>query len=224
MLTRRKRIVLVGALLTMGLCWACFRQDNPKYHGRTLTQWFAASHAEGADRPSEDEYRAALRVLGTNDLPRLVRRISFEANRCTPQKLINILPGSVTPRRVLEYLFDQKWKLDAEATDAMEVFQALGPQAAQAIPELTRIALHGAHSPAHRAVDCLGFIGEEAIPSLIMVATNSQPQNFRAFGWLVAFTSSPQAMRTVAQYSRDPRFEVLVGATAIDASTNAPAR
>jgi hypothetical protein len=133
--------------------------------------------------------------------------------------LIDILPESVTPRRVLEYLYEQKCNRDIEATDVIIVFQALGSQGAPAIPELTKMATSRAHAPAYRAVDCLGLIGEQAIPALIMVATNPQPQNFRAFGWLAAFTNSPQAMRIVAQNARDPRFDVLVGA----AITNTPA-
>jgi hypothetical protein len=220
---RRKRIVLVGILLTIGVCWAWFRQNEPTYRGRTLAQWFAASRLERAARPSEDEYRDALRALGTNDLPGLVRRISFDANRCFAQKLFNVLPGSVTPQPLLECLLDRKWNEDARATDAMEVFQALGSKGAPAIPQLTKIAMRGAHTPAHRAVDCLGYIGEDAIPALIMVATNTQPQAFRAFGWLVAYTNSPQATRVVAQYAHDPRFEVLLGPSPAAVITNTSA-
>lgn len=207
----------------MGVCWAWFRNNEPKYHGRTLAQWFAVSRLERATRPSEAEYREALRALGTSDLPGLARHISFDANRCFAQKLFDILPGSATPRPVLEYLLDKKWNQDARATDAMEVFQALGSQGAPAIPQLTQIAMSRSSGPAVRAVDCLGYIGADAIPSLIMVATNPQPQNFRAFGWLVAFTNSPQAMQIVAQYARDPRFSVLVGAPPAPATTNTQA-
>jgi hypothetical protein len=225
MFTRRKRILLVGTLLTIGVCWAWFREDAPKYHGRTLTQWFAASRLEErSPRPSENEYRDALRALGTNDLPGVVRRISFDPNHCTAQRLIRILPESATPRRVQEYLYDQKCRLDIEATVAIEVFQALGPQGAPAIPELTKVAISGAQAPAYRAVDCLGLIGEQAVPALIMVATNPQPQNFRAFRWLVAFTNSPEAMRIVAQNARDPRFEDLVGVARTAAVTATPAQ
>ncbi len=205
MFTRRKLILLLGgALLTVGVCWAWFRQDEPKYHGRTLAQWCAASRLEDrAARPSEDEYRAALRALGTNDLPGLFRRMSFDPNHCTAQTLIRILPESVTPFRVQEYLYDRKCKRDMEATDVIGVFRALGPQGAPAIPGLTKMATSGAEAPAYRAVDCLGLIGEEAVPALIMVATNRQAQHSRAFEWLAIFTNSPQAMRfVVAQYAR----------------------
>ncbi len=203
MFTRRNRILLVGTLLTIGVCWAWPRQEEPKYHGRTLAQWFAAHRLEDrAARPSEDEYCAALRALGTNNLPWLFRRMSFDPNHCTAQRLISILPESVTPFRVLEYLYDRKRKRDMEATDVILLFRALGSQGAPAIPGLTKMATSRAEAPAYRAVDCLGLIGEEAVPALIMVATNPQPQSSRAFDWLATFTNSPQAMRIVAQYAR----------------------
>ncbi len=173
---RRKRVLFAGLLLTLGVFYIWFAPNEPKYQGRTLGQWFAASRLERAARPTEDDYRDALPALGTNDFHRLVRHISFDANRCLPQKVFNILPGSITPQRLLEYLLDKKWNEDAQATDAMEVFQVLGPQGAPAIPGLTKIAMYGPLTPAIRAVDCLGHIGQAAIPSLIMVATNSQPQ------------------------------------------------
>jgi len=224
MLKRRKSVVLAGVLLTVGIFWIWFARSEPKYHGHTLGQWFAVARADGAEAATLDEFHTAVYVLGTNNFPGLVRRISFDANRCLPQRIFNILPGSITPRRLLEYLLDKKWNEDAQATDAMEVFRMLGPQGAPAIPGLTKIAMYGPHAPAHRAVDCLGYIGEDAIPALIMVATNPQPQNFRAFGWLVAFTNSPEAMRIVTQHSRDPNFEVLVGTPPPDGViTNTPA-
>jgi hypothetical protein len=198
---RRKIILTAMVLLALGLSWAWFQKREPKYQDRTLTQWLAAAPDKYGRKPSADEINAALRVLGTNNFSKFIRRLSFDPNHCLTQKVINILPGSVTPRRLLEFLFDKKWNENAQATDAMEVFRVLGSEGAPAIPELTKIAIHGAHAPAHRAVDCLGYIGKDAIPALIMIATNSQPQSFRAFGWLEAHTNSPEAMQIVAQYS-----------------------
>jgi hypothetical protein len=106
---------------------------------------------------------------------------------------------------------DKKWNADANATDAVEVFRLLGPHGAPAIPGLTRIALTGPHAPAHRAVDCLGHIGPAAIPALITVAANPQSQNFRAMGWLVAFTNSETAMRFVSRYAANPDFQAVFG-------------
>lgn len=212
----------MGVLLALGLSWAWFQQSEPKYEGRTLTQWFAASQAERADRPSADEYHSALRALGTNDFPALIRRISFDPDHCFAKRLIDTLPGIVTPRGLEEYLLDRKWQEDAQATYAVEVFQALGPQGAPAIQELAKIAMHGAVAPAHRAVDCLGYIGGDALPALIMVATNTQPQSFRAFGWLLAYTNSPQAMQIVAQHPEDPRVGVLGAHATLTTSTNSP--
>ena len=219
-----RAILLIGATAIVGTCSVWFACREPNYNGRTLGEWFSAVRASDADATTLNEFHIAVLVLGTNHMPELVRCISFDANTCIPEKLVKILPGSITPRRVLEYLLDKKWSAYARATDASTVFRMLGPHGAPAIPELTRIALYGPYGPAHRAVDCLGYIGAEAIPALIMVATNPPPQSFRAFGWLVAFTNSPEAIKIVAKNSHDPRFEALVGHTPEAAVTNTRTR
>jgi hypothetical protein len=219
---RGKRILFAGVLLALGLCVAWFSRGEPKYRGRTLAQWFLAARADGADATVLIEFNTAVRVIGTNDLPGLVRHISFDENCCLPQRIINILPGSVTPRRLLKYLLDQKWSQHAEANDAGEVFRVLGADGAPAIPELAKIAIYGPPAPAYRAVDCLGQIGEPAIPALIMVATNPQPRSIRAYGWLAGHTNSPAAMRIVAQCSCNPNFMVLVRAHTAEFLRNTP--
>lgn len=209
----------VGNVFCLHLrCWhwgsqsfLCARTE-PKYYGRTLTQWFEAARADGADATVVAERNTAVYVLGTNSLQRITRHVSFDVKQCFPQKVINVLPGTITPRWLLEHLLDRKRKLNAEATDSMEVFRILGSQGAPAIPELTEIALHGPFAPAGRAVDCLGYIGEAAIPALIMVTTNSQPQSIPAFGWLADFTNSPEAQQIAMQFSQDPNFRILSGA------------
>jgi hypothetical protein len=220
----RKRIPLLLATVILGACSLWFACREPKYNGRTLTQWFAAARAGAADATTLNDFHTAVFVLGTNHLPELVHDISFDASTCISEKLFNILPGNFTPRCALEYLLDKKSNADLRALDAMEVFRILGSHGAPAIPGLSRVALYGPFGPAVRAVDCLGYIREGAIPALIMVATNPQPQNFRAFGWLVAFTNSPEAMQIVAQNSHDPRFEVLVGPTPDATVTNSGKR
>lgn len=210
--TRRKRILFATAMLALGLAVLFYTRREPKYHGRTLTQWFEAARADGADATVMNEWNTAVYVLGTNDLQRLARRVSFDVNRCFPRKVLTLLPDTITPRRLSEHLFDRMRKLETHANNAMAVFRVLGSHGAPAIPELTEIALHGPIAPAHRAVDCLGYIGEPAIPALIMVTTNPQPQNFRAFGWLSVFTNSPEARQIVIQFSQDPNFEVLARA------------
>src|SRR4051812_17202672 len=70
-------IVLVGALA--GLAWLLFSPHQPVYQGKPLTSWMdqyqehILANQKSADRPKRDQAEAAIRQIGTNALPTLLR-------------------------------------------------------------------------------------------------------------------------------------------------------
>src|SRR5262245_58649713 len=66
------------------VCLAFLRYDKePSYHGRSLSEWLAAysKHAgdgEGKSGSRAEEAREAIRKIGTNGLPFLLKRIQYE--------------------------------------------------------------------------------------------------------------------------------------------------
>jgi hypothetical protein len=223
MTTRRKRILIVSVVAVLGVCWVCrHHHQGPKFHGRTLEQWLAG-HGPYQALTAED--KEAIRALGTNSLPELARRVSCDTDLCWQQRLLDNLPTRVTHGRLQRFLDNQRREREQEAIDATEAFQILGSQAAPAIPQLIRAATSGPTFQASRAVDCLACIGQEALPALIMVATNSHFAGRDAVSYLAAFTNSPEAMRIVAEYEfvGTPKNPMRTPGAAITTTTNAPA-
>jgi hypothetical protein len=213
-------MLTAAMLLILGGCAIWFWPREPKYHGRTLAEWFEAARADGADAATIQEFNAAVLVISTNNFPRLISLISTDANNCYSQRIFDSLPGTMTPRWLSEYLLDNKWKFAAETRDAAEVFKIIGERGSPAIPELTKIAMNGGYTPAMRAVDSLGYIGQEAVPALIMIATNPQPQAARAMGWLICFTNSEKAMRLYSEQAANPDFRAQYGSPPTGIATN----
>ena len=169
-------ILLACGIFAIGLTWALMakREPEPSYNGRTLSEWL--NRIDKGQWGAWDE--APIRALGTNLIPACLKWISYEGGiplRNRIAKLVERVFPALGRR-----LTDNRW---GRSNRVVYVFKILGPQARAAIPELTRLAqtaipaLADGSQPgrAGRCIDCLGFIGPEAIPSILSLVTNSPP-------------------------------------------------
>lgn len=150
------------------------REDEPSYQGRTVSEWL-----NDIDQGRWGAWNEApIRAIGTNAIPAYLKWVSYEGG--VPQSRIAKLVELVSPalgRRLTS------WHYWGRSNRVREAFRILGPQARAAIPELTRLA-QTAIPPradgsepgrAPQCIDCLGFIGTDALPGILSLVTNSPP-------------------------------------------------
>jgi len=136
-------------------------EEEPSYHGRTLTQWTRDidPHMPVLVGQEPDAW-AAIGHMGTNAIPTLLRWMA-EKDPPEPQKP-NLAPCYTLSR-------SKRAKL---------AFNILGATARPALPELTRLALTTRDPErAETCVDALACIGPEALPSFIEILGSA---NYRA--------------------------------------------
>lgn len=168
--TPRHRILLTALAAMLGSLWlAVFRGPRePSYAGKQLADWLSAMTP---GNPASETEAAAVRAIGTNAIPFLLKWIRYE--RPAWKNSLNEL----STKSFNHPLFDQaqdpaEWRAD----NAAMAFHVLGPEADAAIPELTRLMNTPDSSHSHRAAMALGGIGKAALPPLIslMVKTTAE--------------------------------------------------
>ncbi len=144
---RRTKIMLVlGAMVLLALGWVVFKPDKePEYKGKKLSQWamqLIGDPITGSNAPSETAYEEAglaIRGIGTNAVPHLVKWISYE-NPTWRTKLTETLNNFFRTTGL-------SWKipynpvsedLKVRRRKAVIAFQILGPVAESAIPALSQ--------------------------------------------------------------------------------------
>src|SRR4051794_10793082 len=77
MKTKRLRIVLAVLLVAMigGLAWLASRQREPMYQGQPLSYWLGGYDSPPLTNVTPSQADAAVRQLGTNAFPVLLRRL-----------------------------------------------------------------------------------------------------------------------------------------------------
>jgi hypothetical protein len=175
MRTLRKVLVflaVVAAAIAL-IVWVA-RPNEPSYGGRSLTEWLELYNTSERDTPAEREAAGAVRAIGTNALPCLLRWIQYEPiGRAHP-----LLRGvRKSPQVVQKKLFPLllSTRRAGQSHAAVIGFKILGSEARPAIPELTRL-LNATNSPyaSQQAALALGGMGKEGLPPLIAGLGNSR--------------------------------------------------
>jgi hypothetical protein len=177
---RRRWIIVVSvacALVAGGMIWFSTREREPRYNGRTLSEWLkemwpVPSNGYAARNPDQIRARQieaeeAVKHIGTNAMPCLVRWIRYEPRL---PKLFSWLPTEVRP-------FERSGG-ESRIVYAYEAFAFLGSEAGPAVPELMRAMGDKNLSPrvAWQIESALSFIGEPALePALAFLADTNQP-------------------------------------------------
>jgi len=159
---------------------------EPKYQGRTLSEWIKESAPHKSPDPETTRAIEAVRHIGTNALPQLIKWISAKE---PADWQINLTTANVSlPRWVRLQLLPSLLGINAyygHRRTALDGFLILGPQAAPAVPALFQIIAASPNgSAAYGALESISIAG---IPQALNVVTNSANSvlcRFLAFNWI----------------------------------------
>ncbi|MDB6063830.1 MAG: repeat-containing protein [Pedosphaera sp.] len=165
---KRSRIALALLLLAVigGVAWLTLRPNEPMYKGKRLSAWleaYALATTESIqDLPSPREADEAVRHIGTNAIPLLLRRLRANDSRVTLR-----LVALAGKQHFFKVKFRPAWLIRPEGVRG---FQALGADGKDAVPELIRMYEQDRFAESRDQVaSILGGIGpaaEQAVPAL----------------------------------------------------------
>ena len=161
-------MVLLIALLG-ALAWQASRPREPAYQGRPLSAWLS-HYALGADPAEALRANEAIRQIGTNAIPTLLRMLQAN-DSAVKSKLLRMVAKQHFVRLRCSSAFDQN-------VEAVQAFGVLGSEGKSAVPALVQIYEQSiSKSPqtelmAVSALGCIGPAATDAIPSLLKAATN----------------------------------------------------
>lgn len=139
---------LVGCLTALMTLTACKKSkyDGPSYGGRSFSQWYHrwCDATDNGDKAVEREAREAMKQIGTNVIPYLLQDLRAEVEQ---EKEPQIPPAVI--------------------------FRILGQVGAPAIPELEGMMQQTNIAALNQPATCLVGIGDEALPSISRLLTNS---------------------------------------------------
>jgi hypothetical protein len=176
---RRKLLIIfsfIGIALLVVILANLPGDHGPMQNGKSLDEWLMVFY-ESRYRPEfnhTEPAQLAIKALGSNAVPHLVRRIAEGKERTL--HVAWLVNGSPSLRKI-EWL--RKWANDdprqALADGASDAFWDVGPAGDSAVAELTRLAsLPNSTITARRALHALGGIGTtNCLPQLIAAMTNS---------------------------------------------------
>jgi hypothetical protein len=166
---KRRRIIVILGALVVGVAAVAFwpGEKEPEYQGKKLSQWLEPAlkgyrnEKEWALDAEKALGAAAVRQIGTNALPYLLKSIRYEppAWRRNPPQVIFKLPF-----HAYRLFMDAA---EPRAVTAVWGFEILGTEARTAVPELTRILRYGTWlRTRERAARALGYVGEDGVNAL----------------------------------------------------------
>lgn len=218
---KSKRIVVVILVVLVGTAAIslCINTE-PAYRGKSLSWWmagFSASAHEDWDSLEFREAAEAIRHIGTNALPHLLKRIDCQTTVSkTEHRLagwLDVLPESIVPERFK--VSSRRERKLLRAQQAVIAFQILGTNAAFAMPQLIRMANDpGDEERASHATRALYEMGPQVIPALLQIVLNTNaPDRYAAMlplGFLG--TNSVEVFPVLIRLLDDPADEVCSGA------------
>jgi hypothetical protein len=190
-------ILVVGACVVAGILgvasWPAERE--PEYQGKKLSEWLDCGGVlQGRALP--EEAQRAVQHIGTNALPCLMRWVACEQSAWS-QKAADVYdrwPSSLRAGFFREWLAgkaERRWEV------AMTGLDALGSDAAPAVPQLVRLAKES-RSFRHRynIIILLGSMGSAARPALpFLTQLSGDPKSDLA---RIAFLAAGQIERQLA--------------------------
>ena len=167
-ITRRQALVLL-ACLTLAVLFVVpllTSEREPCYKGRTLSRWWDLRTAPEASPAVREESAEAIRKIGTNALPFLLRGMRDEASHPRSRNLpllLRLIPSHIAANKTISRLISVPVSQKARG-----IFVVLGPQASPAVPELAALLDATNNADIIRdAAYCLAAIGPAGVPPLI---------------------------------------------------------
>ena len=166
MLTRRKVLLLLPAgIAIVAILFAALRpNDEPKYQGRSLSEWLEFRNMDGIYGDEVKLAESAVQSISTNAVPYLVKWIRYEWPGWRGS-LQDKLPSAISEQKLVRRLLEGS--AERRAIYAVMAFRMIGTNGAAAIPELEKMAKDRSKpATATKAITALLVIGEPAIPAL----------------------------------------------------------
>lgn len=228
MTSKRRKWVIAAAIVALAITVVTLltRDREPSYQGKSLSEW-CPIYIQGADPdgpPDTTEAEAAIRHMGTNALPYLVKWLADDRQPVSQRmKLwlarylpLRFIPGGGGLVYLTEYRSGDKVQFAAFA------FQILDEQARHAVPDLARLlntepagslaANHAAYALALRA------FGDKGIAVLTDHLSNTNARNrplaanaLRTPYWHHA--PDPSVIKLLANCLNDPDPKLRIAAT-----------
>ena len=172
---RRRIILLVGCVVTVILMivakWP--REREPGYGGKQLSEWLTVIAKTNSSDLDGVEAKDAVRRIGTNALPCLVKWVGYEQPAWKRRLLDKYTrwPEPFFNNSIAQWLMGSKGEM--LAGDATLGFAVIGPGAARAVPELTQLmrSTNSARASLHATI-ALARLGSTGFPALEAVLTN----------------------------------------------------
>ena len=168
MRTRRFYILLLAVgvmVVVVALLVGMFRSQEPVYHGRPLSFWVAGLK-DDAPSDGRPEAEQAVRHIGTNALPFLLKWISYKPLPWIEKleaRLKDLFPITITGQN------------EVRADAAVDALIVLRPQADGVVGELTKLLNDPKlQASAVRAAVVLARLGSTGLPPVVAVLTNEQ--------------------------------------------------
>jgi hypothetical protein len=145
-------------------------EREPEYDGKKLSEWLRAyelgSSNDNERKIVEREQQAAtdaIQHIGTNALPWLLKRIAY--NPPVWKEKIGAHIAKINSKLLTHWYLEG----DRLGFDALQGFRLLGPRAAPAMPELTRMMRGDTRRGVGRdwPMDALSYIGRDGFPTLL---------------------------------------------------------
>jgi HEAT repeat protein len=192
---RKPFVIVIIIVITIVGCWELCKPAEPSYEKKPLSFWLA-NYVPGTEGgPSQQEADKAMRAVGTNAIPTLLRLVQEKESplKLKWYELLKWLDD--------QYAFKTKYSLAWERNyEGFAGFKALGADARVAVPDLIKIYDRNV-SPDSRtaAIFSLGAIGpsaNSAVPSLLK--------------WLAAKPNDFDLLQALGEIHSDPDLVVPV--------------
>ena len=167
-----------AAIAVVVVGWAVFREREPRYQGKTLSEWMTVAGHTDDDREQGKAVEEALEKIGTNGLPWMIEWLRYEEPkwRSTLCGLVGGLPRALVPNLIINYLVNDKQRERADW--AAEMLALLGPMATNSIPQLVGILNDtNALDSSERAAVALASLGRDGLPPLLAALSDRQHSN-----------------------------------------------
>ena len=167
---RKFWLLILGGII-LWLAFVFYRPFEPHYRGKPLSAWAVRVYWSSEHDAAVD----AIQHIGTNALPYAIKFCSTK-DFAIKDKLLEWVAARQSGETTLGQIILSSEKLIppdiSTQSKGVAIFEALGPMAKPAIPNLVKLLEDKKSGVANAAADSLTRIGHTAIPSLIEALTN----------------------------------------------------
>ena len=164
-------LALLVAVAALGLACLALRPREPTYNGKGLSRWIdqldrlqTEGKTSGEVQQAEQQLTNAVRAMGTNAARAAAAWIRDRPRESLYDEIRYRVESAFGGRFELPYRKDR-------SGNAIWIFQILGPEAKQSIPDLAPLLTDDQTGPF--ACRCLSALGSEAVPALSNAVVNA---------------------------------------------------